>query len=62
MFQVPDGRLKRAGPVVDRLRMSHTPGFKFAGPSNGQLPPFPPSTPIPPPPSLMLCVLLAILG
>ena len=30
MFQVPDGRLKRAGPVVDRLRMSHTPGFKFA--------------------------------
>ena len=54
MFQVPDGRLKRAGPVVDRLRMSHIPHFIFTAPSNGQLPPFPPSTPIPPPPSFML--------
>ena len=61
-LQVPDGRLKRAGPVVDLgrlllgcLRVSHTQGgFKFAGPSNGQLLPFPPSTPIPPPPSFML--------
>ena len=25
MFQVPDVCLKRAGPVEDRLRMSHTP-------------------------------------